>query len=155
MYAASVLLLLFVIPAASVAAEVLLHGGSLWVLTAKWFVFWAVGARLFIAGIFQTLRPQMTAHSIFEIKDPAALGIVREVGFGNLSMGVLGLLILVKPEWLVPAAIVGGLYYGLAGAGHWMRGGGNAKERLALWSDFYAFVLLAAVVITRVLSPSF
>jgi hypothetical protein len=58
----------------------------------------------------QSFRPQFTAQSIFDIKDQGALAIVREIGFGKL-----GLASLIRPEWVVPAAIVGGLYYGLAG----------------------------------------
>jgi hypothetical protein len=43
----------------------------------------------------------------------------------------------------VPAAIVGGLDYGWAGAGHVLRAERNAKEQIALVSDFAIFVLLA------------
>jgi hypothetical protein len=95
------------------------------------------------------MQPSFTAETIFGIKDPSAFGLVREIGFGNLSMGALSLLTLLKPEWLVPAAIVTGLYYGLAVLGHAMRGGGNAHEQIAMWTDLYAFVLLAAIVVTR------
>jgi len=150
MYAISVILLLAVIPAGSIVLEAWLSGGSLWPLIGKWYVFWACGVRLSMAGIFQTLRPQFTAQGIFGLNDPAALGVVREIGFGNLSMGALGLLTLLKPEWLVPAAIVCGLYYGLAGLGHAMRGGGNAKEKLALWTDFLAFAVLAIFVVSQI-----
>lgn len=118
-------------------------------LVGKWFTFWAVGVRLFLAGVTQTFRPQFTAESIFAIKDQAALAIVREVGFGNLAMGTLGLLSLAYPDWVMPAAIVGGLYYGLAGVGHAMRGERNVKEQIALVSDLAIFVLLAIFVVTR------
>jgi len=151
MYAISVILLLAVIPVGSIALEASLSGGNLWALTGKWYVFWAAGVRLFLAGVMQVLRPQFTAQGIFEIKDTAAFGIVREVGFGNLSMGALGIATLLKPEWLVPAAIVSGLYYGLAAAGHLGRGERNAKEQLALWTDILAFAVLAAFVVTQVL----
>jgi hypothetical protein len=150
MYTLSVALLLFVMPALSVAVEAWLGAGaSVWLLIGKWFVFWAGGVRLFLAGVRQTMRPAFTAETIFGIHDPSASGLVREIGFGNLSMGTLGLVSLLKPDWLVPAAIVSGLYYGLAGLGHAGRGGGNAHEQIALWTDLYAFVLLAAVAVTR------
>jgi hypothetical protein len=106
-------------------------------------VFWAVGVRLFIAGVRQVAQPQFTAESIFEIKDRAAFAIVRELGFANLSTG-LGLANLAVPAWVVPAAIVGGLFYGLAAAGHAFRGKRNFKEQTALISaDIFAFVILA------------
>jgi hypothetical protein len=46
----------------------------------------------------------------------------------------------------VPAAIVGGLYYSLAGIGHVMRGERNTKEWIALLSDLAIFLLLAVFV---------
>ncbi|HVZ04633.1 hypothetical protein [Hyphomicrobium sp.] len=147
MYFIIIALLLFVLPFASVVIEAMLSAGVdvLW-LVGKWFVFWACGVRLFIAGMKQTLQPAFTAKSIFEIDAPAAYAIVREVGFGNLSMGALSLATLAEPRWLVPAAIVTGLYYGLAGLGHLFREG-NIKERVALWTDLWAFAILAIFVI--------
>jgi hypothetical protein len=151
LYLISIVLLLFVFPAACVAVEALwLHGATdLMLLVGKWFVFWGVGVRLFMAGVRQTLQPAYTAEQIFNITDRAALGVVREVGFGNLSMGTLGLLSLLQPVWTVPAAIVGGLHYGLAGLGHVVRGGGNFKERTAMVSDLLIFALLAVFVVSR------
>jgi len=136
-------------PAVSVAAEALLApGAALWTLTAKWFVFWLVGVRLFVAGLRQTLQPQYTAETIFEIADPGARGLVREIGFGNLAIGALGLCTLAVAGWTVPAALAGGLYYGLAGLGHIARGKRNTIENASLVSDVLAFLLLAAVVVT-------
>ena len=82
-------LLLFIFPAASVFIEVLRAGsGADWMLlVGKWFVFWAVGVRLFIAGLRQVFQPRFTAETIFEIKDESVYAVVREVGFGNISIG--------------------------------------------------------------------
>jgi hypothetical protein len=103
--------------------------------------------RLFIAGLRQTRQPAFTAAEIFKVNDPAAHPIVREVGFGNLAMGTLGLASLAVPTWLVPAALVGGLYYGLAGIGHAFNPERNAKEQIALVSDLLILALLAVFVI--------
>jgi hypothetical protein len=144
---------MLVLPAVSVAVEALRSPGAadLMLLIGKWFTFWAVGARLFTAGVMQTFRPQFTAQSIFDIKDQGALAVVREVGFGNLAIGALGPTSLIEPEWVVPAAIVGGLYYGLAGLGHLLRKTRNFKEQTVLVSDLAIFVLLAAFVSSRAL----
>lgn len=150
MYLVSVVLLLLVLPSVSVVAEALLApgGAALMMLIGKWFTFWAVGVRLFAAGVSQNLRPEFTAESIFGLEDASALGIVREVGFGNLAMGTLGLLTLLEPRWVTPAALVGGLYYGLAGIGHLLRKARNSKEQVALVSDLLIFLLLAVFVAT-------
>ena len=151
MYLAAILLVMLAGPAVSVAAEALLApGATLWALIAKWFVFWLVGVRLFVAGLRQTVQPQYTAETIFEIADPDARGLVREIGFGNLAIGTLGLCTLAVAGWTVPAALAGGLYYGLAGLGHIARGKRNAIENAALVSDVLAFLLLAAVVVSHV-----
>jgi hypothetical protein len=152
MYFLSIILLLLVVPAASVLIEALMRGAPdiLW-LVGKWFTFWACGVRLFIAGIRQSFQPAFTAQAIFKVADPAAHPIVREVGFGNLSMGLVALVSLALPGWLVPAAAVGGLYYGLAGLGHVLNTERNAKEQMALVSDLFIFLLLAAFVASRAL----
>jgi hypothetical protein len=103
--------------------------------------------RLFIAGARQVIEPRFTAEEIFGIRDRASFAIVREVGFANLSMGVLGICSVFRVGWVVPAALVGGLYYGLAGAGHIFRKGKNAKEYTAMISDLFVFLVLMVFVL--------
>ena len=148
MYMISVVLLLFVLPVISIVVERLVgaHGLSVLVLVGRWFCFWAVGVRLFLAGLRQTTKPAFTAEAIFRVSEPGAWPIVREVGFANLSMGLLGLLSLWRSEWLIPASIVGGLYYGLAGVGHLGGKERNAKETFAMVTDFVPFVVLGVFV---------
>src|SRR5271166_4609900 len=59
MYLVSVILLLLVFPAASVAVELAWspHGARIMPLIGRWYVFWAGGIRLFIAGLRQVLQP--------------------------------------------------------------------------------------------------
>lgn len=156
MYFAIIFLLLFVFPVASVTIEAALsrHSESLMFLTGKWFVLWAVGVRLFVAGMRQVVQPQFTANEIFGIHDRSSFAIVREVGFANLSMGLLGVCSLFRIGWIVPAAIVGGLYYGLAGIGHIFQKGKNVKEYTAMISDGFVFLVLAIFVVNSIQPPS-
>jgi hypothetical protein len=147
MYLISVILLLAVLPIVSIAIETAVRHTDLLFLIGKWFVFWACGARLFLAGIRQTLNPAFTAATIFEIKDKGAEKIVQELGFGNLSLGLLGLLTIFAPAWIVPAAIAGGLYYSLAGLKHATNAGRNANQNIAMVSDIAIFVVLAGYLI--------
>jgi hypothetical protein len=153
MHFAAILLLLFFLPIATVLAEKLLFQSTAdWMtLVGRWFVFWAVGVRLFLAGVMQVARPDFTSHRIFEIKDPTMFGIVREVGFGNIAMGTIGLASLINTGWVVPAAVAGGLFYGLAGVGHQARGGGNFLECTAMISDYLIFLLLAVFAASTLL----
>jgi hypothetical protein len=145
MYFVLVLVLLFLSPVSCVTAEALLShpAVSILLLIGKWFVFWAVGIRLFLAGVRQVIQPRFTAEEIFGIRDHASFAIVREVGFANLSMGTLGICSLFHASWIVPAALAGGLYYGFAGAGHIFHKDKNAKEVVAMISDGFVFVVLS------------
>lgn len=152
MYIFLITLLLLVFPLAATAVDVILHpGAGIVMLAGKWFTFFPVGVRLFLAGVRQTTQPSFTAAKIFKIADVHAHPIVREVGFANLAMGTLGLASLAVPAWLVPAALVGGLYYGLAGLGHAINAERNAKEQFALISDLLIFLALAAFVANELL----
>jgi hypothetical protein len=156
MYFITVLLLLFVLPVGAVSIDLWSDPGLdlIW-LIGKWFTFSAVGLRLFLAGVRQNLQPEFTARAIFEIEDAKAHAIVREVGFGNLAMGTAGLLTLLLPSWLPPAAFVGGIYYGLAGIGHAIKPDRNAKENVALFSDILASLVLIAFVASVALNIHF
>ena len=113
------------------------------VLLAFWIAFWAGGVRLLMAGLRQTLRPELTTQQIFGIKGDEVLPVMREVGFANLAMGTLGVLSVLDRSLLVPAALVSGLYYGFAGLGHLFQGGLNLKRRVAMLTDLWVFAVLA------------
>jgi hypothetical protein len=147
MYVISVLLLTLVLPMGSAAAERLFwHSDEpIFILIGFWMVFWAGGVRLVIAGLRQVFQPRFTAEEIFNLKDAAAFPIVRELGFANLAMGSLALLILPVPSLLLAGAFVTALYYGLAGVAHVLhRGERNAKRIVAMLSDLWVFVVEAA-----------
>jgi hypothetical protein len=69
MYLRSVVVLLAVLPAMSVVLEAVLapHGLGVMGLIGKWFVFWACGLRLLLAGIRQVVQPRFTAAEIFDL----------------------------------------------------------------------------------------
>jgi len=148
MYYASVLLLTLILPAGSVYAEqALAHSVlPLMLLVGKWFAFWAGGVRLFIAGIRQQLQPRFTAESIFGITSDDPLPFIRELGMANIAMGTVGIVAVFLPSFVLPAAIVSGLYYVQAGIGHIRHGGRNAQRNLAMVSD----LLVAAALLSYV-----
>jgi hypothetical protein len=145
MYLSMVVLLMGALPVGSILIVYFLSDGYAdpAYLIAKWFVFWSVGVRLLLAGLRQVANPRFTADTIFGLKDEGALVVVRELGFANLSIGVLGALSLARPDWIVPSAIVGGLYYGLAGILHLRKGERNFIENVAMTSDLLLFAVLA------------
>jgi hypothetical protein len=94
-----------------------------------------------IAGLRQVVDPKFTAERIFDIKSAEPLVVVRELGFANISTGVLGVCTVFYGGWTMPAAIVGVLFYGLAGAGHVFKNERNLFDNVAMYSDLFIFVL--------------
>jgi hypothetical protein len=146
-YYAVILLLMLVLPAASVFAEfVLTQGAAGWLpLVGKWVVFWGVGVRLLVAGLRQIIRPGLTAE-LLGVKDASANVLVREIGFGNLAIGTTGALTLTLPNWTLAAAMCGGLFYGFAGFQHILSKHRSREETWAMVSDIAIFVVLAVFV---------
>lgn len=112
-------------------------------LAGKWFIFYAVGIRLFIAGIRQTFNPAFTAKEIFHLKDSSSYPVIRELGFANLCFGLLGIISLFEPSWRMASAFASGLYYGMAGIMHLVKRPAGPNEMFALISDFFICGVLA------------
>ncbi|MFI0842510.1 DUF6790 family protein [Mesorhizobium sp. IMUNJ 23232] len=148
MYLALVVGLMFVLPIVSVLVEYLSlpAGAAIMPLVGKWFVFWCAGVRLLLAGLRQYFQPQFTAREIFDMKSNEALPVVRELGVANFSIGVVGVLSLLAQSFVLPAAIAAGIFYGVAGGRHVMEPARSRNETIAMVSDLFAFVVLAAFV---------
>ena len=144
MYLAMLILTMLALPIASIIFEALVgttHLG-LFILTGKWFVFWAMGIRLFAAGLRQAIRPELTAEGILGIKGKESLIVVQELGFANIGMGVLGIISNARAAWVFPSAIVGCIFYGLAGIRHLFTKSKNRLEVVAMVSDLFIFLVL-------------
>jgi hypothetical protein len=113
-------------------------------LIGKWFVFWSVGWRLFLAGIRQVVQPSFTARVILGLKSDESVLLVRELGFANLALGLLGIMSLYAASWQVAAALAGGIFYGLAGANHVLQSHRNRLENVAMTSDLFVSIVLLA-----------
>jgi len=148
MYYASVLLLTLILPLGSVYVDRSLAHDALPILllVGKWFAFWAGGVRLFIAGMRQQVQPRFTSQTIFGIESDDPLPFIRELGMANCTMGVLGVTAAFVPAFVLPAAIVGGLYYAQAGIGHIRHGGRNLQRNVAMASDLYVAAALLGYV---------
>jgi len=144
MYLLTIIFLMFVFPAASILIEIFLFRSSAGVmpLIGKWFVFWAMGVRLFTAGLRQSIRPRFTAEAILGIKGAEQFILVQELGFANLSMGIFGMGTLLVGNWVFPAALVGCLFLGLAGIRHLFSKGRNLLENSAMLSNLVVACLL-------------
>ena len=149
MYVPIVIALMLALPLISIAAQIILtdhgalHGAAYLAVVAKWYVFWAVGVRLSLAGLRQIVQPRYTAETILRIKGDESLFFVRELGFANVAMGSVGIASLLVPSWVTPAAMLGAIYYGLAGVNHCFHKDRNGLQNVALVSDLFAAAVLA------------
>jgi len=75
--------------------------------------------------------------------------VIRDLGFGILALGCIGAGSLLYPVWVLPAAIAGSVFYGLAGVNHFLHKARGWNENVAMVSD-----VLAAVVLIVCLLPS-
>lgn len=147
-YIISVTVLTFVIPIIGFIIEHFATGTALtFNLFSKWFIFSAVGLRLFLAGIKQVKNPEFTAKQIFHLDSPESFPILRELGFANICFGLVGIVSLFRPDWRVVSAFASGLYYGIAGIQHGMKKTSGINEKFALWTDLIIFALLLAYFI--------
>ena len=144
LYFTSILLLMLIFPIISVILDLRSQqGGDLIALAGKWFVFWAIGVRLLLAGLRQAAKPAFTLAAIFHIKNKESEVIVRELGFANICFGIIGVLSIFIPEWRPAAGFAGTLYMGMAGAYHIIKKPVSANEVVAMISDIYIFLVLA------------
>jgi hypothetical protein len=98
---------------------------------------------LSLAGLRQIIQPRYTAETILGLKGAESLFFVRELGFANVTMGSVAVGSLFAPSWVTPAAMLGAIYYGLAGINHCFHKGRNKLQNAALVSDLFAAVVLA------------
>lgn len=139
----SVLLFMLILPIISIVMDTASVNTPFTVLIAgKWLIFWAIGVRLLIAGIRQVTKPSFTAQQIFRISGSDSFPIIRELGFANICMGTIAILSIFRPEWRMPAAIAGGLYFGLAGILHLIKKPESRNEAIALVSDLFIFIIM-------------
>ena len=148
MYFLIVLLFMLVLPVGSIYLEhSYLHSATpLMLLIGKWFVFWSAGVRLFLAGLRQFFQPRFTAEEIFGIKSDDALPFVRELGAANFATGVVGIASFAKPTFVLPVAIAATIFYGIAGIRHVAEGDRTRNENVAMISDLFITLILAAYI---------
>lgn len=139
------IVLMLVLPLVSCAIELALRdfGLPLVPVIGKWLVFWGVGVRLLLAGFRQIAQPSFTAQKILGVTDERAFILVRELGFANTAMSTIAIASLFVPSWIMPAAVAGAIFLGLAGINHARQPERNSRENLAMVTDLVLAALLA------------
>lgn len=143
MYYIIVATCMLVFPLLSIAVEAVVHPGTATLfLTGKWFVFWAVGMRLLMAGLRQIIQPRYTTETILGIKGAESLAVVRELGFANVAIGAMGAVSILVPGWVTAGLLAGGIFYVMTGLNHAFRTHRKRLENVAMVSDILISVVL-------------
>ena len=150
LYEVSVILFFAIVPIIGAVAEIAFFSNSSYTpgILLKWFTFSGVGLRLFSAGLKQSIKPSFTATEIFKA-DEKSYPIVREVGFSNICIGVLGVLSFFFLEFRLAASVTGGLYFGLAGFLRCLYKR-DKNEIFTTISNFYMFSVLFMLVVLNI-----
>jgi len=153
LYPVTVILLMFIFPLVSVIIE-LLSGSqdSIFLLLGKWIVFWGIGMRLFTAGLRQIIKPELTSEGILKIEGKAAWQLVRELGFANVGIGLVGIISLWITGWAAAAGLAGGLFLTFAGLEHIRKANKNSEEVLAMLSDLFVGLIGLIYAVTLLVS---
>lgn len=150
MYTATVILFMFVLPVLSILAEVFFFKNTAGIplLAGKWFVFWAMGVRLFSAGLRQASNPRFTVEKILGLKGVDQFIVVQELGFANITLGLAGLLSILNGNWTFPIALTGCLFFALAGVRHIFSKERNPLENIAMVSNLFVCGVLLFYILT-------
>lgn len=147
LYYAIVAVLMFLAPAISMAIDYTAGSADFdAILITKWYVFWAVGLRLGLAGLRQIIQPEYTAREILSLKSHDATILVRELGFANVAFGAVGIISLWEVDWRLASAMAGGIFYALAALSHIRDRERNTRQNVALVSDAFAALVLLSVM---------
>jgi hypothetical protein len=148
MFYAAVGLFMVILPSGSVAIALADGGhGSTLAVIGTWFVFWAIGVRLFTAGVRQVIKPSLTSEGILGIPGREAWLLVRELGFANIATGSIGILSLWNAGWRPAAALSGGLFLVAAGVLHAIKKHRDTEENVAMVSDLAIGLLMLVYVV--------
>ncbi len=149
-YLYSTLLLMLIIPIVSLVINILIldNNYNIFFLIGKWFIFWSIGIRLFTAGVKQVIKLEFTAKSIFHFKTTESYLIIRELGFANICMGLIGIISLFLEQWRIVIAISGGLFFGFAGIHHMIVKPISSNEKIAMISNIFIFILMIVYLIS-------
>lgn len=148
MYVVMVVALMVVLPIASMFIEVRFRQMPFSAAIAlRWFVFWAVGVRLLTAGLSQIIRPHYTAEVILGLDLGEALFLVRELGFANTAVGLAAVVSVYVRPWSRPLALVGAVFYGLAGVNHSLHDERNPLQNIAMLSDLFVAIVLVVLLL--------
>jgi len=147
-YASGVIVISFILPLIGFFLEYWLLGTELaFGNFGKWFIFFAAGWRLFLAGLKQSVDPAFTAKEIFHIESQDCQPIVRELGFANICMGLVGVISFFIPSWRFVSAFIGCIFFGIAGLQHLIKKPVSANENLALWTDLAVSAVLLSYLL--------
>lgn len=120
---------------------------NLWDILCKWFAFWCLGIAPITVALMQMFNPSYTANLLsISLTD---FIIIKELGYAQFAIGLLGLFSLKWKAYRQSAAIVYGVFILLAMLNHFMRLAVIDVDEIASTAADLWTVIVAAVIILR------
>ncbi len=111
-------------------------------LTGKWFIFWVAGVRLSFTGIKHIYRRGAAPAAFFYGEKKENFLMIRELGFANITIGVMGMLSVVNSNWRQIAGLAAAIFFGLSALQHFFIKPVNGKEMAIMVTDIIVFAIL-------------
>ena len=119
----------------------------LWMVIAKWVLFWSVGIRSLTAGIVQMVHPAYTAEIIFHLSGTDYYIFIRELGVANFAIGLSAIISLRKINWRIPVAFISFIFNLFLSANHILNFQAGFNEGVSLAGDLLVVVTLGYFLI--------
>ena len=71
---------------------------------------------------------------------------MRELGVANFATGIVGMVSLAQPGFVLPVAIIAAIFYGVAGIRHVAERERTRNESIAMVSDLFGFLVFVAYI---------
>jgi len=115
---------------------------QLWMVAAKWILFWSVGIRSLSAGIVQLVYPEYTAKLIFNLSGTDFYIFIRELGVANIAIGLSAIISFRIVNWRVPVAFISFIFNLFLSANHVLHFQAGFNEAVSLAGDLLVVVAL-------------
>lgn len=119
----------------------------LWLIVAKWILFWSVGIRSLTAGIVQMVHPAYTAEIIFDLSGTDYYIFIRELGVANFAIGLSAIISMKKITWRIPVAFISFIFNLFLSVNHILNFQAGFNEGVSLAGDLLVVAALGYFLI--------
>lgn len=115
-------------------------------IVGKWFIFWAVAVRFLVTGFLQVLR-QGKGRSVVLTQSNSGQNMAKMEGLVKMFLAGLAFLCVVKGSGSLLAAIIAGIYIGLAAFQHDFKRPATIEGWIEMIFDMLVFIVISCCLV--------